>query len=58
MKQLIVLISTIILGIAIAFMVLGFRTMAKNLTDTTNSKVNSIVNEVQNYNTSYTAPTT
>ncbi|MBR0130309.1 MAG: hypothetical protein IJM08_03290 [Firmicutes bacterium] len=58
MKQLIVLISTIILGIAIAFMVLGFRTTAKNLTDTTNSKVNSIVNEVQNYNTSYTAPTT
>ena len=57
MKQLIVMISTIILGIAIAFMVLGFKTTAKNLTDKTNSKVNSIVNEVNNYDTSYTAPT-
>ncbi len=57
MKQLIVMISTIILGIAIAFMVLGFKTTAKNLTDGANTKMNGIVKEMQDYNTSYTVPT-
>ncbi len=46
MKQLIVLISTIILGIAIAFMVMGFRTQARNLTDATNTQIQSIITEV------------
>ena len=47
MKQLIVMISTIILGIAIAFMVLGFKTQAKNISDATGNQIQKIVTEVE-----------
>ena len=43
MKQMIILIAMIILGIAISAMVLGFRDTAQTLTDTTK---NRMVNEL------------
>ena len=45
MKQLIVLISTVILGIAIAAMVLGFRTDAQKLAGTVSGQIDSMVTE-------------
>ncbi|MBR0140544.1 MAG: hypothetical protein IJM17_09720 [Firmicutes bacterium] len=45
MKQLIVLISTVILGIAIAAMVLGFRNDASKLAGTVSGQIDSMVTE-------------
>lgn len=45
MKQLIVLVATIILGVAIGGIIMGFSTTAGNLKDNTNSKVSGIVQE-------------
>ena len=45
MKQLIVLISTVILGIAIAAMVLGFRTDAGTLAGTVSGQIDGLVTE-------------
>lgn len=42
MKQLIVLIATIVLGVAIASLVLGFRTTATNISNSANSSINSV----------------
>jgi len=39
MKTMIVLLSTIILGIAIAAMVLGFKDQAQGMTDSVKSKI-------------------
>lgn len=41
MKQMIILIAMIILGVAISAMVLGFKDTAQSLTDTTKSKMHS-----------------
>ena len=46
MKQLIVMISTIILGIAIAGMVLSFKTQAQTLTDKTGASISNVINEI------------
>ena len=43
MKQLIVLIATIILGVAIGGIILGFSETAETLKDSTNSKISGIV---------------
>lgn len=42
MKQLIVLIATIVLGVAIASLVLGFRTTATNIATSANGSINSV----------------
>ena len=47
MKDLIVLISTIILGIAIAFMVMGFKTDAQNITDSVSGSITDLVTEFE-----------
>ena len=45
MKQFIVLISTIVLGLAIALMIMGFKTPAKTMADGVSSSMTSIVSE-------------
>ena len=45
MKQFIVLITTIVLGIAIAAMIMGFKTPAKNLGDKVESTLETMVSE-------------
>ena len=39
MKQMIILVAMVILGIAISAMILGFRDTAQSLTDTTKEKM-------------------
>lgn len=48
MKQLIVLISTVVLGIAIAGLVLGFREPAENLKESVTSQLGIITQECSN----------
>ena len=43
MKQLIVMVATVILGVAIAALVLGFRTEAVSLADSAENSINSLV---------------
>ena len=45
MKQFIVLITTIVLGIAIAVMIMGFKTPAKNMADGVTKGMENIVSE-------------
>lgn len=42
MKQLIVLIATIVLGVAIASLVLGFRTTATTLSSNANNSISNV----------------
>lgn len=44
MKQLIVLVATVILGIAIGVMVMGFKAQAKSIGDIAGSKIEDIIN--------------
>ena len=46
MKQLIVLISTVILGIAISTLVLGFRTPVQTMGDNTTAQLEAIAAEL------------
>jgi FlaG/FlaF family flagellin (archaellin) len=52
MKQLIVLVATIVLGIVIASMVMGFKTNAKAITGSAQTQLGSIMNV---YNSSASA---
>ncbi|MCF0150505.1 MAG: hypothetical protein HUJ80_03750 [Firmicutes bacterium] len=45
MKQLIVLISTMILGIAIAALVLGFKTDAVSMADSVSGQMNTMITQ-------------
>ena len=45
MKQFIVLVTTIILGIALAAMILGFKQPAQNLSDNVTNALNSTIVE-------------
>ena len=46
MKQFIVLISTIVLGLAIALMIMGFKSPAKAMADGVTSSMSSIVSGI------------
>ena len=46
MKQLIVLISTIVLGIAVALMIMGFKTDARSMTEAVSDHLTTIENSV------------
>ena len=45
MKQFIVLITTIVLGLAISLMIMGFKTPAKTMADGVSSSMKNIVSE-------------